>query len=113
MVEGYKKSRSLARKKYTSPSGIRRVRYERKRSDPAVCGMCGAHLLGVPRDAVLLGKTQRRPERPYGGVFCSPCTREVLQKKAAILRSPVTNDFGDLGDASSESSSAVSEGSDA
>ncbi len=104
MVEGYKKSRSLARKKYTSPSGDHRVRYDRRRSDPAACGMCGARLLGVPRDAVLLGKTQRRPERPYGGVFCSPCTREVLQKKAASLRSPL------IGESSSDS---PSEGSDA
>ncbi|MBI4983390.1 50S ribosomal protein L34e, partial [Candidatus Woesearchaeota archaeon] len=27
-------------------------------------------------------KTKKRPQRPYGGVLCSACTRKLLQQRA-------------------------------
>lgn len=81
MVQGQKKSRTFARKQYTSPGGVRRVRYTKKNNDSSICGMCGVKLLGVPVNSDKLSKSQKRPERPYGGVLCSPCSREFLKKK--------------------------------
>lgn len=62
------------------------VHYKKKKPSKAVCSECGANLKGVPRERPYkmqkLGKTEKRPERPYGGVLCSKCTRKELIKKA-------------------------------
>jgi large subunit ribosomal protein L34e len=47
--------------------------------------MCQAILSGVPRERPFklaqLAKTERRPERPYGGVLCSKCMRKTIVAK--------------------------------
>ncbi len=80
------KSRSLRRVKITTPGGKRTIHYRKGKPSKAVCGSCGKELAGVPRERPFrikrLSKTQRRPERPYGGVLCSACTRKTLKEKA-------------------------------
>ena len=82
MVEGRKKSRTFRRTQYRTPGNQLRGRYTKPNTGPSVCGSCGTNLAGVPRSIEGKAKTQRRPERPYGGVLCSPCTRTLIRQKA-------------------------------
>ena len=69
-----------------TPGGRTTVHYRERKPKRAHCAHCKTQLSGVPRElpAVLrsLPKSARRPERPYGGVLCSACTRTLLQAKA-------------------------------
>jgi len=69
-----------------TPGAKNVVHYRESKPNKAICGNCRKPLLGVPRDrpAVFgkLAKTERRPERPYGGVLCSACTRNLHKQKA-------------------------------
>ncbi|MBU0953634.1 MAG: 50S ribosomal protein L34e [Nanoarchaeota archaeon] len=80
------RSRSFARTRVTTPSGRTRIKYRRKQPSPASCAQCKGPLAGVPRGRrnimATLPKTKCRPERPFGGQLCSPCTRKLLIEKA-------------------------------
>lgn len=80
------RSRSLRRVYVKTPGGRTVVHYRRKKPKKAHCSKCGAILKGVPRERPYklkkLAKTQRRPERPYGGVLCSGCMRRLFIEKA-------------------------------
>ena len=58
------------------------LHYERRKPSKAKCGKCGAVLSGVPRELpykmMLMPKTKKRPERPYGGILCSKCSRQKI-----------------------------------
>ncbi|MDP3728833.1 MAG: 50S ribosomal protein L34e [bacterium] len=60
--------------------------YKKRNPAKAQCGGCGKELHGVPRARIVkmqnLPKTKKRPERPYGGVFCSKCMRETMIARA-------------------------------
>ena len=60
--------------------------YKKRNPAKAQCGNCGKELHGVPRAKPVairnMPKTQKRPERPYGGVLCSACMRQVMISKA-------------------------------
>ena len=62
------------------------VHYRKRNPAHAQCGSCGKELQGVPRARIVdlqrMPKTKKRPERPYGGVLCSPCMRKVMIAKA-------------------------------
>ena len=70
----------------TTPGGERKIHYERRRPAAPKCAQCKKPLPGVargtPAEVKKLSKTQRRPERPYGGVLCSQCLRKEMIKKA-------------------------------
>jgi len=82
MVQGSKKSRSLRRVKTRIPAKGVVTHYTRRKASKAQCGACGAYLKGVPRltntQAKNLAKSKKRPERPYGGVLCSRCSRNAI-----------------------------------
>lgn len=63
--------------------------YKKRLPAKAQCGGCGKELQGVPRVRAVtmrgLPKSQKRPERPYGGVLCSTCMRETMISKAHSL----------------------------
>lgn len=86
MVSGRFKSRSLRRVKVKTPSGKVVVHYRKRAPSPAKCANCSAILKGVPKarpaDLKKLPKTARRPERPYGGVLCSRCSRRKIIAEA-------------------------------
>lgn len=69
-----------------TPGGKTVVHFKRKKPNKAKCSQCNRLLLGVPRELPSkmrnLPKTKKRPERPYGGVLCSLCTRELFKRKA-------------------------------
>ena len=79
------RSRKKRRVKVRTPGGKTKVVYKRRKPSAAKCAECGAVLKGVPRDLPYkvrrLAKTQRRPERPYGGVLCSKCMRKKILNK--------------------------------
>lgn len=67
------------------PSGRNVIKTKKEKPSAAVCAVCKKPLHGVPRkDPVQirkLAKTERRPERAYGGYMCSACSRELFREK--------------------------------
>lgn len=80
---------NVVRKKVRTPSGRIVLRKEWKKPKAAKCSVCGKPLQGVPRlrkgELRKLSKSERRPERPYGGYLCAECMREVFKEKARKL----------------------------
>ena len=89
------RSRSLRRVKVRTPGGRVVIHYERRKPGWARCGLCGAILSGVPRERPSrlrkLAHTERRPERPYGGVICPRCLRRGLINAVRALGAPRTS----------------------
>ncbi len=85
MVRGQYKSRTFNRIKLRTPGGRNIIHYTKKKPARAQCAECGQYLQAVARGNKTtirkLPKTKRRPERPYGGVLCSPCTRNLIKSK--------------------------------
>lgn len=83
------RSRSYRRIKVTTPGGVNKTTYKPRKPTKAICGSCGGVLPGVAREipSVMrnIPKSSRRPERPYGGVLCSKCSRKELKMKAREL----------------------------
>ncbi|MBE6494668.1 MAG: 50S ribosomal protein L34e [Methanosphaera stadtmanae] len=71
------------------PGGRQAVHYKKKRPSKHVCAKCGKVLDGVPRgrpyEIKKLSKNQRRPNRPYGGQYCTNCTKQLLKEEARSL----------------------------
>lgn len=80
-----RRSRSLRRIYVKTPGGKTIVHYKRRKPKVAHCGKCGAVLKGIPHERPYrmenMPKTKKRPERPYGGVLCSRCMRELFVEK--------------------------------
>ena len=86
MVAGRHKSRSMRRVFRKTPGAKVVVHYEKRKPKPAKCGSCGATLKGVvcerPFKLKNMPKTKKRPTRPYGGVLCTKCLRNLVIEKA-------------------------------
>ena len=89
MVRRALRSRSLRRIPTKLPGNTVKVQYKYKKPQKAHCAACGADLKGVPRERPFkmqrMAKTLKRPERPYGGVLCSKCTRKLMLQKASAV----------------------------
>ena len=73
------------------PGGATHVHYEHRKPKKAHCATCGKQLAGVPRlravTARTTAKTTKRPERPYGGILCSPCMRlKIIENAQMAMR---------------------------
>lgn len=79
------RSRSIRKVFSKVPGGRVSLHYKKKKPKAAKCGNCGASLKGVPRAFPFrmrsMAKTKKRPERPFGGVLCSKCTRQSIINK--------------------------------
>lgn len=88
---GYR-SRSKRRVFDKTPGGLLKIHYEPRKPGPARCGVCGRPLNGVPRLAPVelrkLAKTEKRPERMYGGVICPSCLSRLLRESARSVSIP-------------------------
>ena len=84
MVAGRFKSRTFRRIKVKTPGSKTVTHYRKRKPSKAKCAECGDALKGVPRERpykmARLSKTQKRPERPYGGVLCSKCARIKIKE---------------------------------
>jgi len=80
------RTRSLRRIKKRTPGNRLVIHYEKRKPKIAHCAECHKPLHGVPRKRPVeigkLPKSQRRPERPYGGILCSACSRKLIIEKA-------------------------------
>ncbi len=76
---------SVKKVKVKVPSGTLKTYLRKKRNKPAVCGVCGKPLSGVPNLNALkmrtIAKTKKRPERPFGGNLCSSCMRNKIKRR--------------------------------
>ncbi|MEM4245167.1 MAG: 50S ribosomal protein L34e [Candidatus Nanoarchaeia archaeon] len=83
------KSRKHRKIRVVTPGGKTKIIYKKKKPSKAQCAKCGSILHGVPSQRVYkikrMPKTKKRPERPYGGVLCSKCTRELMVEKARSM----------------------------
>ncbi|MEM4717880.1 MAG: 50S ribosomal protein L34e [Desulfurococcaceae archaeon] len=66
------------------PSGEVVVKYEKRKPGRAKCAICGADLNGVPilrpSKLVKLAKSEKRPQRPYGGYLCPNCLSRGIRE---------------------------------
>ena len=79
------RSRTMRRVKVRTPKGESKLYYRPRKTSKSKCRDCRAVLSGMaPRTSSKLkkSKTQRRPQRPYGGVLCTQCLRKLMVKKA-------------------------------
>ena len=81
------KSRKGLRMLYVKvPGGRTVIHFKRQKPAKAQCAGCGKNLAGVPREFPCkmqnMAKTKKRPERPYGGYYCSICARKAIKAKA-------------------------------
>ena len=79
MVAPKHRSRSFRRVYVRTPGSRTTIHYRKRKPSKAKCGSCGAALKGIARERPSkiknLPKTQKRPERPFGGVLCTKCMR--------------------------------------
>jgi len=82
------RSRSLRRVAKKTPGGKTVVHYVRRKPSKAHCGVCGSELQGTARGTTTqiskLSKSQKRPERPFGGQLCTSCSRRVIAIRAKL-----------------------------
>ena len=85
MTQSKTKSRTFARKKVRTINGTKTV-YARRKPKVGTCPVSGEVLKGVPRALPVkmrnMAKTEKRPQRPFGGVLSSKATRQELKKRA-------------------------------
>ncbi|MBI4980545.1 50S ribosomal protein L34e [Candidatus Woesearchaeota archaeon] len=86
MPRGMYRSRTFRRIFVKVPGNTVKLHYRRRKPSKAKCANCKKLLIGVPHELPLkmknMPKTAKRPERPYGGMLCSACTRQLLKQKA-------------------------------
>ena len=77
-----RRSRTL-RRVYVKTIKHTKLSYAKRKPSKAHCADCRAVLHGVaskrPYKMSKLSKTEKRPERPYGGVLCASCTRKRIK----------------------------------
>ncbi len=82
MVQGSKKSGSFRKVFKKTPGAKNVVHYESRKPKVHKCAVCGEKLAGIPRlrptDAKNTPKSNKRPERPYGGYLCNVCARKKI-----------------------------------
>ncbi|MBI3034510.1 50S ribosomal protein L34e [Candidatus Woesearchaeota archaeon] len=82
------KSRTFRRSQKRTPGGRTVRAYALRLPKKLCCSGCGSELMGIPRlrpsRLASTPKTKKRPERPYGGVLCSRCSRKRITEAARI-----------------------------
>ncbi len=78
------RSRSMKRRLKKTPGGRKVIHYERGKLKLAHCANCGKQLGGVPSLRIgkmkKLSKTQKRPQRIFGGVLCPKCVKDKIKE---------------------------------
>jgi len=85
MPQGKHKSRTFRRIFVRKISGNLTKHFRKRKNSKKVCSECNKILMGIPHKIEskfsALPKTKKRPERPFGGVLCSPCMRKKIIKQ--------------------------------
>ncbi|HEV8289600.1 MAG TPA: hypothetical protein VGQ00_01460 [Candidatus Norongarragalinales archaeon] len=94
------RSNSKKARQRRSPGGASILIYKAKKPGKATCAICFSKLNAVPnlRKAEIraLSKTQKRPERVFGGVLCFDCTGDVLKAKTRLASGSIKREDVDL-----------------
>jgi large subunit ribosomal protein L34e len=84
MPSGRHKSNTFRKVFVKTPGSKTVLHYRRRKPSKAKCAQCKKLLQGVPREIPTkmanMPKSQKRPERPYGGTLCSSCTRKLFKQ---------------------------------
>src|SRR3989344_3724023 len=79
-----------------TPRGRTSVFYRPKKPAYATCAICGMRLQAVPKRAPAymrkLSKTEKRPERLFGGVLCHACVQELLKERIRLQSGTLQKD---------------------
>jgi len=80
------RSRKQRKLKKKTPGGKLVIHYKKRKTKKLKCSICKKPLHGIPNltksDFDRLPKTQKRPQRPYGGVLCSKCAKKkIIEEK--------------------------------
>ncbi len=71
-----------------TPRGKISTIYRPKKPSKAVCAICKMRLAAVPKRSPVhmgkLAKTEKRPERMYGGVLCHNCLQSLLKERIRL-----------------------------
>ncbi|MBI1972550.1 50S ribosomal protein L34e [Candidatus Woesearchaeota archaeon] len=82
----FRSRRAFRRISKKVPGGATKLHFKRRKPSRAHCVACGRTLPGIPSmhavQARTTAKTMKRPERPFGGVLCSPCARLKIIERA-------------------------------
>ena len=77
-----KRSRTFRRGYVKSPSGTNKILYKRRKPKAPHCANCGKILHGIPIELPYkmrnFSRSQKRPERIFGGTLCAACTKREL-----------------------------------
>ena len=83
-----RRSTSFKGRSRRSPTGKQLVIGKPKKPSRASCALCHGFLHGVPKRSpgqlAKLSKTEKRPERMYGGILCANCMQQLAKEKARI-----------------------------
>ncbi|MEK6961237.1 MAG: 50S ribosomal protein L34e [Nanoarchaeota archaeon] len=86
MVSGHHKSRTFRRVYVKTPGNRTVIHYRKRKPAKAKCAGCKKELSGTTRarskELKRVAKTKCRPQRPFGGQYCSACARRTLIAKA-------------------------------
>lgn len=81
-------SHSFRKMQKRTPGGRTVTQYLHKLHSKHICAICKETLHGKPRGRPIeihkLSKSERRPERPFGGMLCSKDARVVLSYRAKV-----------------------------
>lgn len=82
MPRGSLRSNTYRKVFVRTPKGNTVVQYRKRKPSKAICGKCKTQLSGVPRERPYkmenMAKTKKRPTRPFGGVLCTKCARNLI-----------------------------------
>ena len=88
MVSGKHKSKHFRKVFVKTPGGKTKVQYKKRKTKKLVCRICKKPLHEIPTLTKTkfknLPKTKKRPQRPYGGVLCSKCSRKQIIKNKIL-----------------------------
>jgi len=73
--------RTSKKRPYVAPSGQKKVEYHNRKKSKILCGICKKELMGVPKSMKRMSKSEKMPNRPYAGNYCSSCSRNVLKER--------------------------------
>ena len=89
MVCGKFKSKSQRKVFVKVPGNTIKVHHSARKPKRAICPVYGTPLSGVPRmnpsSMGKLAKSERKPERPFGGMLSSKATRDIMKDKARSI----------------------------
>jgi len=84
MARPSRRSRTLARIYKKVAKGVKLI-YKKRKPKPAHCAKCDAVLKGMPHERPYkmrtMPKSKKRPERMFGGILCSRCSKREIIKR--------------------------------